>query len=361
MAAVGSAATPTARAKTFVEPPGTIASIGESAPAPPDSSPLTTSFTVPSPPCTTTRSTRSSAALAARSAACPRAAVCSTVRSISPAKAWASRSRRRSVVDGGVRVDDQQGVHRSAMLRRVAAGARNQHRCAGTLQGCPGCPIRPAAGRFRIRGTRRRSAFRRRPRCGSPPSWCWSKLRRWSASVLLTLASGISNEANTGQLLAQVAYYLVLAMALAAVAAGLLRGRRWARTPAIVVQLITLGVGFYLAVPSGHPGWGVPVAAVVPGRGVPAGRQGGRANGSSRFPPLFGPDPRRLTSKARSPHRRGRLAERHSMAAEGAAGAAAPAWSAGTWSSRPSGPPRASGRRRCDGSFQSSTDHSTLA
>ena len=105
-----------------------------------------------------------------------------------------------------------------------------------------------------------------------------------------TLASGISNEANTGQLLAQVAYYLVLAIALTAVAAGLLRGRRWARTPAIVVQLITLGVGFYLAVPSGHPGWGIPVAAISL---VAACLLVGRAAGHwmSRFPPLFGPDP----------------------------------------------------------------------
>ena len=107
---------------------------------------------------------------------------------------------------------------------------------------------------------------------------------------VLTLVSGLSNDANTGQLLAQVAYYLVLALALAAVATGLLRGRRWARTPAIVIQLITLGVGFYLAVPSGHPAWGVPVAAVAL---VTAFLLVGRAAGEwmRQFPPLFGPTP----------------------------------------------------------------------
>jgi Na+-driven multidrug efflux pump len=106
----------------------------------------------------------------------------------------------------------------------------------------------------------------------------------------LTLASGLSNEANTGQLVAQVVYYLVLAGAVAAVATGLLRGRRWARTPAIVVQLITVGVGFYLAAPSGHPGWGVPVAAVSL---VTAFLLVGKAAGDwiRRFPPLFGRDP----------------------------------------------------------------------
>jgi len=105
---------------------------------------------------------------------------------------------------------------------------------------------------------------------------------------LLTLSSGLSNHAGTGQLVAQVAYYVVLAAALGAVAAGLLRGRRWARTPAIVVQLITLGVGFYLAVPSAHPGWGIPVAAVAL---VSAFLLVGRAAGDwiRQFPPLFGP------------------------------------------------------------------------
>jgi hypothetical protein len=105
---------------------------------------------------------------------------------------------------------------------------------------------------------------------------------------LLTLLSGLDHDAAVGQLLAQVAYYLVLALALAAVGAGLLRGRRWARTPAIVIQLITLGVGFYLAVPSEHPGWGIPVAAIAL---VAAFLLVGRAASAwlSQFPPLFGP------------------------------------------------------------------------
>lgn len=105
---------------------------------------------------------------------------------------------------------------------------------------------------------------------------------------LLTLVSGLSNAASTGQLLAQVAYYLVLALALAAVGAGLLRGRRWPRTPALVVQLITLGVGFYLAVPSGHPGWGAPLGVIAL---VAAFLLVGRAASEwiGRFPPLFGP------------------------------------------------------------------------
>ncbi len=52
--------------------------------------------------------------------------------------------------------------------------------------------------------------------------------------------------------LATAAYFLVLAALIAAVSRGLFQGRRWARTPAIVINLIVLLVGFYLAFPSGQ-------------------------------------------------------------------------------------------------------------
>ena len=89
------------------------------------------------------------------------------------------------------------------------------------------------------------------------------------AVALLAVAAGTGisgfrhGTVGTGVVLGQLAYYLVLAAALAGVAVGLLQGRRWARTPALVIQIITLGVGFYLAVPSGRLGWGVLVAAVA--------------------------------------------------------------------------------------------------
>ncbi len=107
---------------------------------------------------------------------------------------------------------------------------------------------------------------------------------------VLTGVSGFGNAANTGQLLGQVAYYLVLAAGVGWVAGGLLRGRRWGRTPALVIQIITLGVGFYLAVSSGRPAWGIPVAVIGIGAGLlllsrPA------TEWISRFPPLFGPAP----------------------------------------------------------------------
>ena len=63
-------------------------------------------------------------------------------------------------------------------------------------------------------------------------------------------------------LLAEAGYFLLLSVAVLLVGVGLLAGRRWARGPAIVVQLLLLGVAWYTAVPSGRPEFGVPVALV---------------------------------------------------------------------------------------------------
>ncbi|MBK1785742.1 hypothetical protein [Prauserella cavernicola] len=68
-------------------------------------------------------------------------------------------------------------------------------------------------------------------------------------------------------LYAEVGYYLVLGLGVLACAAGLLLGKTWARSPAVVVSLVLVGVGWYATGPSGQPGWGVPImiagAAVV--------------------------------------------------------------------------------------------------
>jgi hypothetical protein len=67
---------------------------------------------------------------------------------------------------------------------------------------------------------------------------------------------------RTGQVLGEAGYFLVLSAAVLLVGVGLLRGRRWARTPAIVVQLLLLGVAWYTAGPSGRLEFGLPVAAL---------------------------------------------------------------------------------------------------
>lgn len=43
----------------------------------------------------------------------------------------------------------------------------------------------------------------------------------------------------------EAGYFTVLCAGVLAAAVGLLRGRRWARTPAIVVQLLLLGVAYF--------------------------------------------------------------------------------------------------------------------
>lgn len=75
----------------------------------------------------------------------------------------------------------------------------------------------------------------------------------------VNLVSGLTDPTagiSVGRTLAQVAYYLVLAAALALCASGLLRGRRWARTPSLVAQLVVLAVGVWLIAPSGQLVWG---------------------------------------------------------------------------------------------------------
>ncbi|WP_019814153.1 hypothetical protein, partial [Saccharomonospora saliphila] len=67
---------------------------------------------------------------------------------------------------------------------------------------------------------------------------------------------------TAGAMLAEIGYYVLLAAGVLACAAGLLLGRTWARSPAVVVNLVVAGVGWYAAGPSGQPGFGVPVIGI---------------------------------------------------------------------------------------------------
>ncbi|GHF46617.1 hypothetical protein FHX82_001560 [Amycolatopsis bartoniae] len=79
--------------------------------------------------------------------------------------------------------------------------------------------------------------------------------------VLVLVASGTS-DVPRNNVLAEAAFYVVFALAVLGCAAGLAMGQTWARTPGLVVGLITVGVGWYLTGPSGLPGPGVPVILV---------------------------------------------------------------------------------------------------
>lgn len=104
--------------------------------------------------------------------------------------------------------------------------------------------------------------------------------------------SGLRNGARTGQLLGQAAFFLVCAAAMVLCGLGLIGGRRWGRSPTIVVQVVVAAVGYYLAVPSGQVGWGIGLVALAVVTGgllltTPANHW------ISRFPHPFGPAPRR--------------------------------------------------------------------
>lgn len=62
--------------------------------------------------------------------------------------------------------------------------------------------------------------------------------------------------------LGEAAYFVALAAGVLAVGVALWRGHRWARTPALVLQIVGLGVAWYTAGASGRPEVGLPVAAV---------------------------------------------------------------------------------------------------
>jgi hypothetical protein len=68
---------------------------------------------------------------------------------------------------------------------------------------------------------------------------------------------------GVGAMLGESGMFLVLGAALLAVAWGLFRGRFWARTPAIVAQLLLLPVAYSLLVPSRQHLAGAVTAAVV--------------------------------------------------------------------------------------------------
>lgn len=55
------------------------------------------------------------------------------------------------------------------------------------------------------------------------------------------------------------AYFVLLGLATSACGLGLLAGRTWARSPAVVIAVITGGIGLYMAGPSGQPLYGVPI------------------------------------------------------------------------------------------------------
>ncbi len=88
------------------------------------------------------------------------------------------------------------------------------------------------------------------------------------AILVRAMAAG----ALSGALLGEIGFFLLIGGAVLAVGAGLLRGRRWARSPAIVTQLLLLPVVYSLLGPSRQLLLGV-LAGVVRAGHLPAADQ----------------------------------------------------------------------------------------
>jgi hypothetical protein len=72
-----------------------------------------------------------------------------------------------------------------------------------------------------------------------------------------------SADIPVGFVVGEAGYFVVIGVALLTVGAGLLAGRRWARTPAIVAQLLLLPVVYSLIGPSRQLLLGIVAALVV--------------------------------------------------------------------------------------------------
>ncbi len=81
-------------------------------------------------------------------------------------------------------------------------------------------------------------------------------------TVALLVRAGTAS-AHLGLVLGEAVFFLLVTVALGAVAAGLLTGRRWARTPALVTQLLLLPVVYSLIGPSRQVVPGLVAGAVV--------------------------------------------------------------------------------------------------
>lgn len=76
-------------------------------------------------------------------------------------------------------------------------------------------------------------------------------------------ARALSTDVPAGLFVGQAFFFVLVGAVLVAVARGLLIGRRWARSPAIVTQLLLLPVVYSLLGPSRQPLLGIAAGALV--------------------------------------------------------------------------------------------------
>jgi hypothetical protein len=78
-------------------------------------------------------------------------------------------------------------------------------------------------------------------------------------AVVLMVQPGVLNAADR---YGEAAFFVVLGAGVIGFGAALVLGKRGARSPAVVIELLLLGIAGYATVPSSRPEYGLPVAAV---------------------------------------------------------------------------------------------------
>lgn len=84
-----------------------------------------------------------------------------------------------------------------------------------------------------------------------------------ATALVIKALSGPTAQLSAGKVFGEAGYFAVVAAGVVIVAVGLTRGRRWARSPAIVLQLLLLGVTWYMIGPSMRPAYGLPLGVVT--------------------------------------------------------------------------------------------------
>jgi hypothetical protein len=82
----------------------------------------------------------------------------------------------------------------------------------------------------------------------------------FAVALLVRAFGGASSAGNN--VYGQAGYFVVLGGGVVAVGVALFLGKHWARSPAVVVELLLLGVAWYAGGPSGRPEIGVPVGVL---------------------------------------------------------------------------------------------------
>ncbi|HSA52999.1 MAG TPA: hypothetical protein VLH10_23180 [Yinghuangia sp.] len=81
-------------------------------------------------------------------------------------------------------------------------------------------------------------------------------------SLYILGASVFGDPSDEGKGISEGIYLLLLGLGMLATTVGLVRGRRWSRSPAITINLVVLGIGYWMISGSGRWAFGILILAV---------------------------------------------------------------------------------------------------